>query len=46
MTKIAWTRRAIDDVLTIRSFIAQDSPQSAALVTRRIIGASRAPCML
>jgi plasmid stabilization system protein ParE len=39
MTKIAWTRRAIDDVLAIRSFIAQDSPQSATLVARRIIDA-------
>jgi len=38
MTPLIWTRRAIEDVQSIKQFIAQDSPQYAELVTQRLIG--------
>lgn len=37
MTPLIWTRRAIEDVQSIRQFIAQDSPHYAELVTQRLI---------
>ncbi len=37
MTQLIWTRRAIEDVQSIRQFIAQDSPHYAELVTQRLI---------
>lgn len=37
MTQLIWTRRAIEDVQSIRKFIAQDSPHYAELVTQRLI---------
>lgn len=37
MTQLIWTRRAIEDVHSIRQFIAQDSPHYAELVTQRLI---------
>ena len=37
MTPLIWTRRAINDVQSIRQFIAQDSPHYAELVTQRLI---------
>jgi plasmid stabilization system protein ParE len=37
MTPLVWTRRALEDVQSIRQFIAQDSPHYAELVTQRLI---------
>lgn len=37
MTQLIWTRRAIEDVQSIRQFIAQDSLHYAELVTQRLI---------
>ena len=37
MTPLIWTRRAIEDVQSIRQFIAQDSPHYALLVTQQLI---------
>ena len=37
MTQLIWTRRAIEDVQSIKQFIAQDSPHYAELVTQRLI---------
>jgi toxin ParE1/3/4 len=37
MTSLIWTRRAIEDVQSIKQFIAQDSPHYAELVTQRLI---------
>lgn len=37
MTPLIWTRRAIEDVQSIRQFIAQDSPHYAQLVTQQLI---------
>lgn len=37
MTQLIWTRRAIEDVQSIRQFIAQDSPHYAELVSQRLI---------
>lgn len=37
MTQLIWTRREIEDVQSIRQFIAQDSPHYAELVTQRLI---------
>ena len=37
MTRLIWTRRAIEDVQSIRQFIAQDSPHYAELVSQRLI---------
>jgi toxin ParE1/3/4 len=37
MTHLIWTRRAIEDVRSIKQFIAQDSPHYAELVTQRLI---------
>ena len=37
MTPLIWTRRAIEDIQSIRQFIAQDSPHYAELVTQRLI---------
>ena len=39
MRVIVWTRRAVDDVQSIRNFISQDSPTYADLVVQRIISA-------
>ena len=39
MTQLIWTRRAIEDVQSIKQFIAQDSPHYAELVTQRLIAA-------
>ncbi|MEO8047276.1 MAG: type II toxin-antitoxin system RelE/ParE family toxin [Nitrospirota bacterium] len=39
MTQLIWTRKAIEDVLSIRQFIAQDSLYYAELVTQRLIAA-------
>ena len=39
MMTIVWTRRAVDDVRGIRSFIEQDSPHYASLVSHRIVSA-------
>ena len=37
MTPLIWTHRAIEDVQSIKQFIAQDSPHYAELVTQRLI---------
>ena len=37
MTLLIWTRRAIEDVQSIKQFIAQDSPHYADLVIQRLI---------
>jgi len=37
MTLLIWTRRAIEDVESIKQFIAQDSPHYAQLVTQRLV---------
>ena len=37
MSPLIWTRRAIEDVQSIRQFIAQDSPHYALLVTQQLI---------
>lgn len=37
MTPLIWTRRAIEDVQSIKQFIAQDSPHYAELITQRLI---------
>ncbi|MCS6283966.1 MAG: type II toxin-antitoxin system RelE/ParE family toxin [Nitrospira sp.] len=37
MTPLIWTRRAIEDVQSIRQFIAQDSPHYALLVAQQLI---------
>ena len=37
MTLLIWTRRAIEDMQSIKQFIAQDSPHYAELVTQRLI---------
>ncbi len=37
MTPLIWTRRAIEDVQSIRQFIEQDSPNYAQLVTQKLI---------
>lgn len=39
MTPLIWTRRAIEDVQSIRRFIAQDSPHYAELVRQQLIAA-------
>ncbi len=39
MTQLIWTRKAIEDIQSIRQFIAQDSPHYAQLVTQRLIAA-------
>ena len=39
MTQLIWTRRAIEDMQSIRQFIAQDSSHYAQLVTQRLIAA-------
>ncbi|TKB65821.1 MAG: type II toxin-antitoxin system RelE/ParE family toxin [Nitrospira sp.] len=39
MTPLIWTRRAIEDVRSIRQFIAQDSPHYAELVRQQLIAA-------
>ena len=40
MTPLVWTRRAIEDVQSIRQFIAQDSPHYALLVTQQLIASA------
>jgi toxin ParE1/3/4 len=37
MNPLIWTRRAIEDMQSIRQFIAQDSPHYAELVSQRLI---------
>ena len=37
MTPLIWTRRAIEDVQSIKQFIAQDSTHYAELITQRLI---------
>ena len=37
MTPLIWTRRAIEDVQSVRRFIEQDSPHYAQLVVQRLI---------
>jgi len=37
MTPLIWTRRAIEDVRSIRQFIEQNSPHYAQLVSERLI---------
>lgn len=37
MMPLVWTRRAIEDVQSIRQFIAQDSSHYALLVTQQLI---------
>lgn len=39
MISLIWTRRAIEDVQSIRQFIAQDSPHYAELVRQQLIAA-------
>lgn len=40
MTPLIWTRRAIEDVQSIRQFITQDSPHYALLVTQQLIASA------
>jgi toxin ParE1/3/4 len=35
--KIVWSRRAVRNLVALRRFIEQDSPENAALVARRIL---------
>ncbi len=37
--KIVWSRRAIKHLVAVRDYIAQDSPDSAAEMATRILGA-------
>ena len=37
MTPLIWTRRAIEDVQSIREFIARDSPHYALLISQQLI---------
>lgn len=37
MTPLVWTRRAIEDVQSIRQFVEQDPSDYAQLVTERLI---------
>jgi len=37
MTSLIWTRRAIEDVQSVRRFIEQDSPHYAQLVVQRLL---------
>lgn len=39
MTPPVWTRRAIEDILSIQQFIAKDSSHYAQLVSQRLIAA-------
>ena len=39
MKEIIWTRRAVEDVQSIRRFIEEDSPHYARLVAQRIVAA-------
>jgi addiction module RelE/StbE family toxin len=39
MKEVVWTRRAIEDVQAIRSFIEHDSPHYSGLVAQRIVAA-------
>lgn len=39
MAEVRWTDQAIEDVESIRDFIARDSPRYALLVAERLVGA-------
>jgi toxin ParE1/3/4 len=38
--RLRWTRRAREDLVSIRAFITEESPNYAALVVGRIVGAT------
>jgi toxin ParE1/3/4 len=38
--RVSWTRRARGDLAAVQSFVAQDSPDFAAVVVARIIAAT------
>ena len=40
MRRLRWTRRAREDLASIRAFITEESPNYAALVVGRIVGAT------
>ncbi|MBA5865168.1 MAG: type II toxin-antitoxin system mRNA interferase toxin, RelE/StbE family [Nitrospira sp. CR1.3] len=40
MTSLVWTRRAIEDIQSIRQFIEQDSSHYAQLVTEQLIASA------
>jgi toxin ParE1/3/4 len=37
--KVVWSRRAIGNLISLRDYIAEDSPRSAAGVAHQILGA-------
>lgn len=39
MTRVLWTRQAIEDVEAIRAFVARDSPHYATLIAERMVEA-------
>ena len=39
--KVVWSRRAIGDLVSLREYIAEDNPRSAASVANRIIDAAQ-----
>ena len=43
MTRVVWTRPALDDVRQIRDYIAHDSPRYARVVAARLISAVGRP---
>jgi toxin ParE1/3/4 len=36
---VVWSRRAIDNLIALRDYIAEDSPRSAGIVARQILDA-------
>ena len=41
MVHVTWTDQAVDDLLSIRNFIALDSPRAAEVHVRRLVAATR-----
>lgn len=39
MTRVVWTRQAVEDVEAIRGFVARDSEQYAGLLAERLVAA-------
>lgn len=40
MTRLVWTRPAVEDVREIRAYIARDSPRYARFVAERVVAAA------
>lgn len=39
MTRVVWTRQAVEDVESIRAYVARDSERYAALLAERLVAA-------